>query len=98
MPDTFEDDTTCRQMADGFMAPPYFPVTPKYFDADIEYVDFRPPETLTPHDGIVIRTMRLNHPNGCVGYRVDYGGKLGLLRHRSPSTCPAAKTRSSSPS
>ena len=37
-------------------------------------MDFRPPETLTPHDGIVIRTMRLNHPNGCVGYRVNYGG------------------------
>jgi phosphoribosyl 1,2-cyclic phosphodiesterase len=71
----FQDDTTCRQMADGFMAPPYFPVTPKYFDADIKYVDFRPPETLKPHDGIVIRTVRLNHPNGCVGYRVEYGGK-----------------------
>ena len=71
----FQDNTTCRQMADGFMAPPYFPVTPKYFDADIKYIDFRPPETLKPHDGIVIRTMRLNHPNGCVGYRVEYGGK-----------------------
>lgn len=31
----FEDDTTCRQMAEGFMSPPYFPITPKYFDADI---------------------------------------------------------------
>lgn len=71
----FEDDTTCRQMAEGFMAPPYFPVTPKYFAADISYVDFRPPDTLTPHDGIVIRTHRLNHPNGCVGYRVVFGGK-----------------------
>ena len=29
----FEDGTTCRQMAERFMAPPYFPVTPKYFDA-----------------------------------------------------------------
>jgi phosphoribosyl 1,2-cyclic phosphodiesterase len=71
----FEDDTTCRQMADGFMAPPYFPVTPKYFDANISYIDFRPPETLKPHPGIVIETMRLNHPNGCVAYRVNYSGK-----------------------
>ena len=55
--------------------PPYFPVTPKYFDADLAYLDFRPPETLTPHEGIEIRTMRLNHPNGCVGYRVDHAGK-----------------------
>jgi phosphoribosyl 1,2-cyclic phosphodiesterase len=71
----FEDNTTCKQMADGFMAPPYFPVTPKYFDADIAYKDFRPPDTITPHAGIVIKTMRLNHPNGCVGYRVNFGGK-----------------------
>jgi len=70
----FEDGTTCKEMAEGFMAPPYFPVTPKYFDARIAYLDFRPPDTLEPHEGIVIRTLRLNHPNGCVGYRVSYRG------------------------
>ena len=64
------------------MAPPYFPVTPKYFDADINYLDFRPPQTLTPHDGIVIQTIRLNHPNGCVGYRVELWRQSGLLHHR----------------
>jgi len=71
----FEDATTCRQMADGFMAPPYFPVTPKYFDADIGFMDFRPPETLKPFDDLEIRTLRLHHPNGCVGYRVNYAGR-----------------------
>jgi phosphoribosyl 1,2-cyclic phosphodiesterase len=71
----FEDGTTCRQMADGLMTPPYFPVTPKYFDADIAYLNFRPPETLTPHPGITVQTIRLRHPNGCVGYRVNYGGR-----------------------
>ena len=70
----FEDETTCEEMVGGFMAPPYFPVTPKYFDAQIAYLNFRPPDTLTPHEGIVIRTHRLNHPNGCVGYRVSYLG------------------------
>jgi phosphoribosyl 1,2-cyclic phosphodiesterase len=34
----FEDATTCKEMVDNFMAPPYFPVTPKYFDAHIRYV------------------------------------------------------------
>jgi phosphoribosyl 1,2-cyclic phosphodiesterase len=70
----FEDATTCQEMVDRFMAPPYFPVTPKYFDAQIAYLNFRPPETLTPRKGIVIRTFRLNHPNGCVGYRVNFRG------------------------
>jgi phosphoribosyl 1,2-cyclic phosphodiesterase len=49
-------------------------VTPKYFDAQIAYLNFRPPDTLTPHEDIVIQTLRLNHPNGCVGYRVNFRG------------------------
>jgi phosphoribosyl 1,2-cyclic phosphodiesterase len=71
----FEDRTTCREMVEHFMAPPYFPITPQYFCASIDYRDFRPTETLTPHEGISISTVRLNHPNGCVGYRVDYAGR-----------------------
>ncbi len=71
----FEDGTTCKQMVDNFMAPPYFPITAEYFSAKVEYRDFHPPETLTPHEGIAIATIRLNHPNGCVGYRVDYAGR-----------------------
>jgi phosphoribosyl 1,2-cyclic phosphodiesterase len=70
----FEDGTTCREMIEGFMAPPFFPITPEYFSAKIDYRDFRPPHTLTPHDGIAISTVRLHHPNGCVGYRVNYAG------------------------
>jgi len=71
----FEDATTCLEMVERFMRPPYFPITPSYFCARIDYRDFRPPATLTPHDGIAIETVRLNHPNGCVGYRVNYAGR-----------------------
>lgn len=71
----FQDDMTCRGMIEQFMAPPYFPLTPKYFHAQIEFRDFRPPAVLTPHPGIAISTVRLNHPNGAVGYRVDFNGK-----------------------
>jgi phosphoribosyl 1,2-cyclic phosphodiesterase len=71
----FEDAMTCREMVDRFMAPPFFPITPQHFCADIDYRDFRPPATLTPHDGIAIDTVRLRHPNGCVGYRVNHAGR-----------------------
>lgn len=71
----FLDDTTCRAMVEQFMGPPYFPLTPKYFRAQIEFCDFRPPAVLTPHPGVVISTVRLNHPNGAVGYRVDFAGR-----------------------
>jgi phosphoribosyl 1,2-cyclic phosphodiesterase len=62
-------------MVERFMAPPFFPVTPKLFRARIEFRDFRAPEVLTPAPGIRISTVRLNHPNGCVGYRVDCDGR-----------------------
>ena len=68
----FEDGTTCREMVERFMSPPYFPLTPKQFRAAIDYRDFRPPDRLTPHPGISVTTLRLHHPNGAVGYRVDY--------------------------
>jgi phosphoribosyl 1,2-cyclic phosphodiesterase len=62
-------------MAERFMAPPFFPVTPKLFRAAIDYRDFRPPDALDPHPGIEVRTLRLSHPNGCVGYRVNFAGR-----------------------
>lgn len=71
----FLDAMTCREMAYAFMQAPFYPITPDWFRARIDYRDFRPPETLAPHQDIAIRTMRLNHPNGCVGYRVEYAGK-----------------------
>jgi phosphoribosyl 1,2-cyclic phosphodiesterase len=70
----FLDDTTCRDMTERFMAPPFFPVTPNVFHAHVDFRDFRPPATLSPYPGITISTVRLNHPNGAVGYRVAYGG------------------------
>lgn len=71
----FEDATTCQEMVALFMGPPFFPLTPRSFSAAIDYRDFRPPDTLLPQPGIRISTVRLNHPNGSVGYRVDYGGR-----------------------
>jgi phosphoribosyl 1,2-cyclic phosphodiesterase len=71
----FQDDMTCRQMVEQFMGPPYFPLTPKYFRAEIEFRDFRPPDVLTPGPGIMVSTFPLNHPNGAVGYRVDFAGR-----------------------
>ncbi|MBP0617192.1 MBL fold metallo-hydrolase [Jiella mangrovi] len=69
------DGTTCREMVNDFMCAPYFPVSPKQFAADIDYRDFRPPDVLDLGDGIAAKTFRLNHPNGAVGYRVEYDGR-----------------------
>jgi phosphoribosyl 1,2-cyclic phosphodiesterase len=71
----FENGTTCQEMVERFMRPPYFPVTPEHFQAAIEFRNFRAPETLSPKPGVAIRTVRLNHPGGAIGYRVDFGGR-----------------------
>ena len=44
---------------------------------------FRRPASRSPSAmGVAVRTAPLNHPGGAVAYRVDYAGRVGLLRHR----------------
>ena len=63
-----------RVMRD-FMMAPLFPVPPEVFKATMEYRDFAGGDTLAPAPGVVMRTAVLNHPDGAVGYRIEYGGK-----------------------
>lgn len=67
------------EMINDFMRPPWFPVGPGICQASLDTVDFRPGETLTPRKDVTIRTMSLVHPGGCVGYRVDWGGRAVAL-------------------
>ena len=52
------DDKTRRMIAD-YMRPPFFPVGPEIFSADISYRDFEPTDRLEPEAGIVMDTMAL---------------------------------------
>ncbi|GEC33380.1 MBL fold metallo-hydrolase [Sinorhizobium fredii] len=67
------------EMIDEFMRPPWFPVGPGICQASLDTVDFRPGETLSPRKDVTVRTMSLVHPGGCVGYRVDWGGRAVAL-------------------
>lgn len=70
-----EDGMTTQGMIDAFMRPPFFPVGPEVFKADVTYHDFRPGDVLAPGEGVRVSTTSLNHPNGCVGYRIEYAGR-----------------------
>lgn len=70
---------TTRQLIGEFMRPPWFPVTVEDCSANLDCRDFKPGEVLAPRDGVVIRTGSLNHPGGCVGYRVEMGGRSVAL-------------------
>ncbi|MEY9324712.1 phosphoribosyl 1,2-cyclic phosphodiesterase [Sinorhizobium fredii] len=67
------------EMIDEFMRPPWFPVGPGICQASLDTVDFRPGETLSPRKDVTVRTMSLVHPGGCIGYRVDWGGRAVAL-------------------
>ncbi|MDX0542105.1 MBL fold metallo-hydrolase [Sinorhizobium medicae] len=70
---------TTAEMINEFMRPPWFPVGTGICQASLDTVDFRPGETLSPRKDVSIRTMSLVHPGGCIGYRVEWGGRAVAL-------------------
>lgn len=69
------DGSTTEDMLNSFMQAPFFPVGPEVFRADIDCRTFRAGELLEPHPGVIVKTIRLHHGNGCVGYRIEHAGK-----------------------
>jgi phosphoribosyl 1,2-cyclic phosphodiesterase len=66
---------TLRRVLGEFMMAPLFPVPPQVFRARMEYREFKAGETLSPGEGITLRSSALNHPDGATGYRVEFGGR-----------------------
>ncbi len=64
-----------QEMVSAFMTEPFFPVSPDFFVADMSYKDFTAGDILMPKSGITVKTGALNHPNGCIGYRVEWNDK-----------------------
>lgn len=64
-----------KRMVEEYMSAPFFPVGPEIFAAKLRYRDFEPEDTLRPIPRVVIKTMALNHHNGCVGYRIEFDGR-----------------------
>jgi len=63
-------DITMRELISAQMDGVYFPVKIKEFGARVYFRDLK--EGVFDIDGIVIKTMLLNHPGQCLGYRVEY--------------------------
>lgn len=66
-------DISMEQMISGQMDGIYFPIKIKEFSASISFRDLKE-ETIEIH-AKTIKTMLLNHPGYCLGYRVDYKGR-----------------------
>lgn len=51
----------------------FFPITMHAFGANVDFHELKE-QTLTLENGAIIRTLLLNHPGNCLGYRVEYKG------------------------
>ncbi|MGH6761606.1 MAG: MBL fold metallo-hydrolase [Phyllobacterium sp.] len=70
---------TARQMIEDFIRPPWVDGKPTICEKRIKFHDFVPGQTLQPTKRLSIVTRGLKHPGGCVGYRVEFGGRSVAL-------------------
>ncbi len=68
-------DRRLRDVICTMMVAPLFPVPIDIFAASTSFNDFSAGEVLRPHEGLALRTAKLNHPNEATGYRVEYEGR-----------------------
>jgi phosphoribosyl 1,2-cyclic phosphodiesterase len=62
-------------LPDALMRPPFFPIDSGHFSADLRFLDLTPGGLTEPFPGLAVRTGAMNHPQGGLGYRIEYGGK-----------------------
>ena len=68
-------DPDTRHMVEQYMQKPYFPVGPACFQADVDYREFAAGDKIDLSGGISILTTALTHPDGAVGYRIEFDGR-----------------------
>jgi phosphoribosyl 1,2-cyclic phosphodiesterase len=70
---------TTKHMLHDLMRAPWFPIEISICRADVVSRNFKPGDVLRPWPEITLRTGSLNHPGGCIGYRVEFGGRTVAL-------------------
>ena len=66
---------TFAQLMRGQMEHPHFPVSLDQLVADFDFHEIKAGQVVDLGAGVAVRSTHLNHPNGCLGYRLEYGGK-----------------------
>jgi phosphoribosyl 1,2-cyclic phosphodiesterase len=67
-------NTTIHRIITDQMSQPNFPVTLEDMGASLTFHDLDPGDVVTIDDAVV-RTEKLNHPGGSLGYRLEWEGK-----------------------
>lgn len=58
------------------MKDPLFPVPSTLIEQACTFKNFETGQVFELGDGVVIKTGKLNHPNGACGFRIEYAGKV----------------------
>jgi len=64
-----------KSVVDSFLSPPLHPVGLNAFNADLKFNTISADDVIAVSDEITVKTCKLSHPGGSVGYRVEYDGK-----------------------
>ena len=69
------------------MESPYFPVSLDALEGLVTFVELGHRSEIEPLPGVTLRTIRLNHPNGALGFRVDgpEGSFCFITDHENPA-------------
>jgi phosphoribosyl 1,2-cyclic phosphodiesterase len=65
---------TLEQLFTAQLMFPYFPLSLDELDAKINFQEITKNDSIVKNN-VTIKLARLNHPGGCIGYRIEYGGK-----------------------
>ncbi len=65
---------TFESLMSGQMVYPHFPITLKDLTAQITFNEIEFGDVINLGD-VVIRTSRNNHPDSCIAFRIEYGGR-----------------------
>ena len=68
-------DRSLRAVLEGQMTDPNFPVPLSIMRSDLRFQEIEAGVAVELGDGVIVRTGAMNHPNGCLGLRVEYGGR-----------------------
>ncbi len=66
---------TFAQLMRGQMEHPHFPVSLDQLAGHFEFHEIKAGQIIDIGNGVTVRSIHLNHPNGCLGYRLEYNGK-----------------------
>jgi phosphoribosyl 1,2-cyclic phosphodiesterase len=68
-----------REMVHAFLNSPWTERNACVDHLAVTFNDFKPGSLLDAGGGVQIKTAALNHPGGCVGYRIEFGRRAAAL-------------------